>query len=67
MITASMRNGLRLFSFEMTESAEMASNLESQFENKFNSLDKYDQMLIAASIEIDGWKSAFEKVDIPVG
>lgn len=66
-MTATMRNNLRFFTLRMTESPEEAEKMELLFEEKFNQLDKYDQMELAQTIQLDGWEAAFEKVDIPIG
>jgi hypothetical protein len=47
----------------MTESPEMAEKMALEFEEKFKELDKYDQMELASIIDMDGWESAFEKLN----
>ena len=62
-MTALMHNGLRFYTLSVTESADMAEKMAQEFENKFDSLGKYDQMELAFKIEMDGWESAFEVID----
>jgi len=63
MLTPRFHNGLRFYTLRMTESPEMAEKMALEFEEKFKELDKYDQMELASIIDMDGWESAFEKLN----
>jgi hypothetical protein len=41
----------------------MAEKMALEFEEKFNKLDKYDQMELAFKIDMDGWEEAFKQID----
>lgn len=60
MITPMMHNNLRFYTLRITESDTMAEKLALEFEEKFNALNKYDQMELDMKIKMDGWESAFE-------
>jgi hypothetical protein len=62
-MTALMHNNLRFYTLRITESPEMAEKKALEFEEKFNALNKYDQLDLAFKIELDGWESAFESID----
>lgn len=62
-MTAMMHNNLRFYTLRMTESSEMAEQMALEFEEKFEALDKYDQMELASVIDMDGWEAAFEKLN----
>lgn len=61
-MTALMHNNLRFYTLRITESSEMAEKLALEFEEKFNDLDKYDQMVLDHIIKMDGWEAGFEKI-----
>ena len=58
-----MHNDLRFFTLRVNESSEMAEQMAQDFENKFDSLDKYDKMIMAQAIDMDGWEKAFEMIE----
>lgn len=62
-MTALMHNNLRFYTLRITESDEMAEKMALEFEEKFNKLDKYDQMELAFKIDMDGWEEAFKQID----
>ena len=59
-MTALFHNNLRFYTLRITESEEMAEKLALEFEEKFNDLDKYDQMELDMKIQMDGWEAGFE-------
>lgn len=63
-MTPMMHNNLRFYTLRITESEEMAEKLALEFEDKFNDLDKYDQMELYFKIKMDGWEAGFEYLEM---
>jgi hypothetical protein len=62
-MTAKMHNDLRFYTLRTNESEELAEKVAQEFEDKFDSLEKYDMMEMAQIIQLDGWEVAFEKIE----
>lgn len=62
-MTAMMHNDLRFYTLRTNESEELAERVAQEFEDKFMSLDKYDQLEMSQIIQLDGWEVAFEKIE----
>lgn len=58
-----LHNDLRFYTLRITESSEMAEKMALDFQQKFAKLGKYDQMEMALCIQMDGWESAFQKMN----
>lgn len=63
-MTPKFRNQLKFYTEEVNESPEMAEAMEERFIEKFNSLDKYDQMTVALTCQVDGFEKAFEELEL---
>lgn len=55
-------NDLRFYTLSINESADLAESTAQEFEDKFNSLGKYEQMDISLVVQLDGWEAAFERL-----
>lgn len=62
-MTPKFRNELKFYTEEVNESPEMALEMEERFIEKFNSLDKYDQLAISLTQQVDGFEKAFEEIE----
>jgi len=62
LMTAKFHNNLRFYTLRLNESSEQAEVMALKFEEKFNDLDKYDQLDMSFQIEMDGWDTAFERL-----
>jgi hypothetical protein len=56
-------NDLRYYTMELNESPEMAESMAQSFIDKFNSLNKYEQLSMSLIIENDGFDEAFDMID----
>ena len=63
MFSALKHNNLRFYTLRVNESPEMAEKMALEFERKFKALDKYTQMELDVTIDMDGWEAAFEKIE----
>lgn len=45
----------------------MAESMAQDIEDKFNSLNKYAQMVVANIIDIDGWEAGIVEIDKELG
>ncbi len=63
-MSAKFHNDLRFYTLRVNESEQQAERHAKRFMTEFKKLDKYDQMEMAQSIEIDGWEQAFEKLGV---
>jgi hypothetical protein len=66
-MTPKLHNSLRFHTLKVNESPEMAEVMAQEVEDKFNSLNKYAQMVVANIIEIDGWESGIVEIDKELG
>lgn len=56
-------NSLKLYTQSVNESYELAEKKANEFIDKFNKLDKYDQLCISIMMETNEWTQAFEQID----
>ena len=45
------------------ESDELAEAQTQEYVDKFNSLDKHDQMVVDQLVQLDGWEYVIDKID----
>lgn len=62
-MTPKYRNALNVYTMEVNESPEAAEAMAQAFEDKFNSLSKYEQLSMSLIIENDGFEEAFDQID----
>ncbi len=62
-MTPKYRNALNAYTMEVNESPEAAEAMAQAFEDKFNSLGKYEQLSMSLIIENDGFDEAFDMID----
>jgi superoxide dismutase len=67
MMTPKLHNSLRFYTLKINESPEMAESMAQDIEDKFNSLNKYAQMVVANIIDIDGWEAGIVEIDKELG
>lgn len=63
MMTAKLHNGLKFYMLSIHESDELAEDQTQEYVDKFNSLDRYDQMEVDQIVQLDGWEYAVDKID----
>ena len=62
-MNALYHNNLRFYTLRINESPELAERMAQDFEDKFYSLSKWDQVNMSLIIEMDGWEKAFEEIE----
>jgi len=63
MITPKLHNEIKIYMLGIHESAELAESETASYVNKFNSLNKWDQMTIDYITTMDGVEKMIEKID----
>lgn len=58
------RNKLMVYVLDVNLSPELAEEKAQEFEQKFESLGKYDQLDISALIEAGDWEKAFTTIGL---
>lgn len=53
-----------VYVLDVNESPELAEEKAAEFEQKFDTLGKYDQMEVSLMIESDDWAKAFQTVGL---
>ena len=62
-MTLKLQNDLKFYMLSIHESDELAEDQTQEYIDKFNSLDKYSQMLTDQIIQLDGWEVGLDKID----
>jgi hypothetical protein len=63
MMTPKLRNSLLFHMTNIHESSELADDRTQEYEEKFNALDKWDQMEVDRTIQLDGWEYGISRID----
>jgi hypothetical protein len=63
MMTAKLYNSIKFYMLSIHESDELAEAQTQEYVDKFNSLDKHDQMVVDQLVQLDGWEYVIDKID----
>lgn len=63
-MTPKFKNDLNFYTLEFAETPEMAQAMADRFIEKFNSLDKYDQLAVSPYLNCENFSKAFEILNI---
>ena len=62
-MTAKLYNSIKFYMLSIHESDELAEAQTQEYVDKFNSLDKHDQMVVDQLVQLDGWEYVIDKID----
>lgn len=63
-MSAKFYNGLKFYCLEINESPETAEQMEQEFRTKFESLGKYDQLILSGIIQDQGFEAGFRELKL---